>query len=127
MLKSNLSLQVLVVNKMLAANKDGGIEDGDKLIEKDEKLSKTRKTSKVQKLSKSQKSAMSKKLSKSRNLLNFDAKDNKPSFLTPKARATFNRLRLAFITALIVQYFYAKCHIWIVTHILSYSIGGVLS
>ena len=51
---------------------------------------------KSQKLSKSQKLAKSKKLLKSRFSPNFDAKNSGPSFLTPKARATFNRLRLAF-------------------------------
>ena len=99
-------LQVLVTNKMFAVNEVDGIEDGDKLIEKYGKLSKTRK------LSKSQKSANSgKKLSKSENLPNFDVKKNGPSFLIFDARTTFNRLRLAFIKAPILQYFDPKYHI----------------
>ena len=52
-----------------------------------------RKSRKLKKLSKSQKSAkLGKKLSKSGILLNFNAKDNRPSFQTPKAKANFNRL-----------------------------------
>ena len=41
MLKTIVSLQVLVANKMLAANEVDGIEGSDELIEKCEKLSKT--------------------------------------------------------------------------------------
>ena len=83
--------QVLIYNKMLVANEDGGVEDDNKSIEKCEKLSKTRK------LSKSQKSAKSgKKLSKSEILLNFDTKKNGLSFLTLNARTAFNCLQLTF-------------------------------
>ena len=58
---------------------------------------------KGKKLSKFQKPAKSgKKSSKSENLPNFDVKDNGPSFLTPKARITFNYLWLAFTKALIL-------------------------
>ena len=55
---------MLITNKMLAANKIGGVEDGDKLIKKYGKLSKTEKLFKSQKLAKSRK-----KSSKSGNLL----------------------------------------------------------
>ena len=76
---------MLVTNEILAADEIGDVEGGDKLIEK------CRKLSKIRKLSKSQKSAkLGKKLSKSGNLPNFDAKENKPSFLTSNARMAFN-------------------------------------
>ena len=82
---------------MLAANKIGGVEGGDKSIKKCGKLSK------IRKLSKSQKSAKSKKkLSKSRNLFNFDVKENGPSFLILEARMAINHLQLAFTKALIL-------------------------
>ena len=62
-----------------------------------------KKLEKLKKSSKSQKSAkLRKNLSKSGNLSSFDAKNNGPSFLTPKARAAFNRLRLTFTKALIL-------------------------
>ena len=50
MLKTIMSSQVLVVNKMLAINKINSIEGGDKLIKKCGKLSKTRKLSKSRNL-----------------------------------------------------------------------------
>ena len=53
MLKTTILLQVFVADKVLAANKVGGVKSGDKLIEKCEKLLKTGKLSKSQKLSKS--------------------------------------------------------------------------
>ena len=71
--------------------------------------------------------AKSKKLSKNGNSPNFDAKKAGPSFLTPEARAAFNRLRLAFTEAPILQHFDPKCHIRIKTDTSSYVIGGVLS
>ena len=77
--------------------------------------------------SKDQKSAKSKKPSKSRNSPNFDAKEAGPSFLTPGTRETFNRLRLAFTEAPILQHFDPECHIRIETDALGYAIGGVLS
>ena len=49
MLKTTISLQVLVVNNMLTANKVGSIEGGDKLIEKCRKLSKSQKLAKSEK------------------------------------------------------------------------------
>ena len=112
---------------MLVANEVGDIEGGDESIEKCGKLSKIGKTSKIQKFTKSQKSAKSKKLSKRANSLNFDSKDSGPSFLTPKARAAFNRLQLVFIEAPILWHFDPECHIWIETHVSGYAISRVLS
>ena len=68
---------------------------------------KLRKSSKGLKLSKSRnlkgkKLAKSKKPSKSGNSPNFDTKKADSSFLTSKARAAFNRLRLALTKALIL-------------------------
>ena len=95
-LKTIVLLQVLFANKVLATNKVGDVEGGNELIEKYRKLSKTGKLPKSQKLSKSRKSAKSKKkLSKSGNLPNFDAKENRPSFLTLNTRTAFNYLQLA--------------------------------
>ena len=113
---------MLIANELFAANEVGSFESGNESIKKYGKLLKTKK------LSKSQKSAKSRKeLLKSGNLPNFNAKENRPSFLTPDARTTFNYLRLAFTKALILQYFNLKCHIWIETDTLNYVIDGVLS
>ena len=68
-----------------------------------------------------------KNLSKSRNSPNSGATDIGPSFLTPKARSAFNRLRLAFTEASILQHFDPKYHIQIEIDALGYAIGGVLS
>ena len=105
MLKTNVSLQVLIANEIITTNEVSGIEDGDELIEKcgklskSQKLSKTRKLFKFQKLSKtgklskSQKSAKSgKKSLKNENLPNFDTKKSGASFLTSDTRTTFNHL-----------------------------------
>ena len=81
----------LKIDNDKGSNSIGGIE----ITKKSGKL-------KDQKLSKSQKSAkLGKNLSKDGNSPNFDAKDDGPSFLTSKARATFNCLWLAFTKALI--------------------------
>ena len=109
MLKTTVSSQVLVADKVLAANEVDGIEGGDELIEKCGKLSKIGKLSKSRKLSKSGKSK-SEKTSKSRNLAksrkkssksgnstNFNTTEDGPKFLTPDARTAFNHLRLTFI------------------------------
>ena len=93
---------------------------------KSRKLSKSGK-SKSEKMSKSQNLAKGKKLSKSRNLTNFDTTEVRPKFLTPNTRIAFNRLRLAFTEAPILQYFDPECHIRIETDALGYAIGGVLS
>ena len=53
--------------------------------------SKSEKTSKSQNLAKS-----GKKLLKSGNSTNFNTTEDKPKFLTPDARTTFNHLRLTF-------------------------------
>ena len=105
MLKTTVSSQVLVADKVLAANEVDGIEGGDELIEKYGKSSKTGKSSKSRK-SKSEKTFKSrnlaksgKKSSKSGNSTNFDATEDKPKFLTPDTRTAFNRLRLAFTEA----------------------------
>ena len=49
------------------------------------------------------------------------------SFLIPDAKIAFNRLRLAFIKALIFQHFDLECYIWIETYALDFAIGEVLS
>ena len=51
----------------------------------------------------------------------------KPSFLTYKAKAAFNRLQLAFSKASILQYFDLECYIWIENDALGYAIGDMLS
>ena len=126
MLKTTITSQVFIVNKMFAANEVGGIEDGDGSIEKYRKSSKTGKLSKSGNL-KGKKSAKSKKPSKSGNSPNFDAKEAGPSFLTPEARSAFNRLRLAFTEAPILRHFDPECHIRIETDASGYAIGSVLS
>ena len=83
---------MLAANNVVTANKDDIIKGGGKLIEKSIELT-IGKLLKSQKLSKSQKSAkLRKKSSKIENISNFDAKKNEQSFLTPKAKAIFNRL-----------------------------------
>ena len=90
---------------------------------KGQNLAKSRKSSK----SKKSKGEKSKKPPKSGNSPNFGVTETGPSFLTPKARIAFNRLRLAFTKAPIFWCFDPKCHIWIKTDALGYAIGGVLS
>ena len=76
----------------------------------------------------SEKSAKSgKKLSKSGNSINSDAREDRPKFLTPDARTAFNRLRLVFTEAPILQYFDLECHIQIETDALDYATDGLLS
>ena len=137
MLKTTTSSQVLAANevlgaRVLAADEVGSVgggggdesSDGSKRVEP-----KTGKSAKSRKSSKSGKSKgeKSKKPPKSGNLPNFGATESGPSFLTPKARSTFNRLRLAFTKAPILRHFDPECHIWIRTNALGYAIGGVLS
>ena len=93
MLKTTVLTQVLLANEVLTADKIGNIEGGDELIEKSGKLLKTGKLSKRLKLTKF------KKLSKNGDSPNFDVKETGLSFLTPKARTTFNRLWLTFTKA----------------------------
>ena len=111
MLKTIILSQVLIANKMLAADMVNSVEGDDESIEKCEKLSKTRKLFKSQKSSKSGKSK-SKKMSKYRNLAksgkkslksgnstNFDATEDRSKFLTLDTKTTFNCLRLTFTKA----------------------------
>ena len=111
MLKTTRSL---VVSGPEVGNTNGkvvgfGVRGGGKeLTKKSEKSWKRLKLSKLGN-SKSQNLAKSKKLSKSENLPDFDAKKADPSFLTPKARAAFYRLWLAFTEAPILWYFDLKC------------------
>ena len=83
---------------------------GSELAKKSRKLSKGQKSSKSGN-SKGKKLAKSKKPSKSENSPNFNAKKAGPNFLTPKAKAAFNRLRLAFTEAPIFRHFDPECHI----------------
>ena len=99
---------------------------GEKLAKKSAKSSKGLKLSKLGN-SKGKNLAKSKKPSKSGNSPNFDAKEVGLSFLTPKARAAFNRLRLAFTKAPILWHFDPEYHIWIETDVLGYAINGMLS
>ena len=71
-----------------------GVDGDDVEIAKKSGKLKGQKTSKSQKSSKSGKNS-----SKSGNSPNFGATESGPSFLTPEARSTFNRLRLAFTEA----------------------------
>ena len=48
-------------------------------------------------------------------------------FLTSKAKVTFTQLRIVFIKATIFQYFDPDCYIQIITKVLNYAIGIVLS
>ena len=83
MLKTTVSLQMLVANKVfvankvLAANKVGGIEGGGKLIEKYGKLLKIRKLSKL-----------NRKLSKSKNQHPTNATEER-NFLISNAKTDF--------------------------------------
>ena len=126
MLKTTLSSEVRAADEVLVANEVSSVEGGGESIEKCGKLSKTEKSSKSRN-TKDKKSAKSKKPSKSGNSPNFDVTKAGPSFLTPKARSAFNRLRLTFIKALILRHFDPECHIRIETDALSYAIGGVLT
>ena len=111
---------------MLAANKVGDVEGGNKSIEKYGKLSKGLKSSKSG-YSKGKKSVKSKKPSKNGNSPIVGSKKAGPSFLTLKIRVVFDQLRLAFIKALILQHFDLECDIQIEIDISGYAIGGMLS
>ena len=107
---------------------DGIGGDGMEHAKKSEKA-KGQKSARFQKSSESRKSKgeKSKKPPKIGNSPNFDAKDTRPSFLTPEARSAFNRLRLAFTKAPILRHFDPECHIWIETDESGYAIGDMLS
>ena len=84
--------------------------------------------SKSEKMSKSWKLAkLGKKLSKNKNLTNSNTMEDRLKFLTSNARITFNRLWLTFTEAPILWHFDLKCHIWIETDTLCYTIDRVLS
>ena len=123
---------MLAADEVLVADEIGGVEGGSELIEKCGKSSKTGKLFKSRKLfksgkSKAKKSAKSKNSSKIGNSPNFDATKAGPSFLTPKARAAFNRLRLAFTKAPILQHFGPEYHIRIKIDASGYAISGMLN
>ena len=104
MLKTTMSSQVLTANevlgtKVLAANKVGDIGGGDRSSDGLKHMEPKTGRLESQKTSKFRNLAKSKKQSKSGNSPKFNAIKAGPSFLTPKARAAFNRLRLAFIEA----------------------------
>ena len=89
---------MFIANEIFVIDEISSIKSGNESIEKYRKLLKTRKLSKSKnlkdkKLFNSQKlSKLKKKLLKNRNLSNFDAKKNGPSFLTSKAKVPFNPL-----------------------------------
>ena len=112
---------------MLAANEVGDVVGGDKSNNGSKRVEPKPEKSAKSGNSKGKKSAKSKKLSKSGNSPNFGATKPGPSFLTPKARLAFNRLRLAFTKAPILRHFDPECHIRIETDTSGYVIGGVLS
>ena len=124
-----LGTRVLVANEVRDNGGGDGSSDRLKHVKPKTERSKSQKLAKSQKSSKSGKSKgkKSKKPSKGENLPNFNAKDSRPSFLTPKARSAFNRLQLAFTKAPILQYFNPECHIWIKTDVSDFAIGGMLS
>ena len=127
-----MSSQVLAANKMLgvkvlAADEDGDVKGGDTLSDGSKHVEPKTKRSESQKTSKSQNSAKSKKQSKSGNSPKFNVTEAGLSFLIPKARAAFNRLRLAFIKAPILRHFDPECYIRIETDALGYAISIVLS
>ena len=125
-----MSPEKLTFDKLKVGNNKGDISVGSDSIKhaKKSRKSKAQKLLKSPKLSKSWKSAKSKKkLSKSWNSLNFNAKENEPSFLTPKAKMAFNYLKLAFIKALILWYFDLKYYIQIETDVSGYVMSGMLS
>ena len=104
-LKTTILSQMLSANevldaRVLAADKVDDVGgSGDRLSDRLKRVEPKTRRSESQKSSKSQKLAKSKKLSKSGNLPNFDVENSGPSFLTPKARITFNCLWLAFTKA----------------------------
>ena len=114
-------------NSRPASGRNDGNSKVDGFSDSMEHAKKSRKL-KGQKMSKSRKSAKSwKNSSKSGNLPNFGVTESGPSFLTPEARSTFNRLRLAFTKALILWHFDPQFYIRIETDALGYAINDVLS
>ena len=76
-----------------------GGDGGNELAKKSGKLSKGLKSPKSGNSKRKNLTKSGKNLSKSGNSPNFGATETGLSFLTPKARSAFNRLRLAFIKA----------------------------
>ena len=109
-------------NSKSASRKNNGIDEVNefvvggnsiKHVKKSEKLSKSRK-SKSKKMSKSRNLAKSgKKSLKKGNSTNSDTTKDGLKFQTPNTRTAFNRLRLAFTKASILQHFDLECHIQI--------------
>ena len=122
MLKTAASPERLTLEEVDDGEGSDGVDGSGVEIAKKSGKSKGQKTSKSQKLSKS-----GKNLSKSGNSPNSGIMETGPSFLTPKARSTFNCLRLAFTEAPIFRYFDPECHIQIETDALGYAISGKLS
>ena len=130
MLKRAAPLERLISEEVCDGEGDDSIYSvGGMKIAKKSKKSKSQKISKFRKSSKSGKSKVEKlkKPSKSGKSPNFDTKNSGPNFLTPKARSAFNRLQLAFIKAPILWHFDPESHIRIVTDVLGYAIGDMLS
>ena len=100
-LKTTMPPESLTSNRLEIGDGEGDVSINGDTIEFAEKSRK----SKGQNLSKSQKLTKSKKPPKNKNSPKFDTKETKPSFLTHKARAAFNRLQLVFIKALIFWHF----------------------
>ena len=122
MLKTAAPLEKSISEKVGDGEGGNGVNGGGVEIAKKSGKLKGQKTSKSQKSSKSEKN-----LSKSGNLSNFGTTESGPSFLTSEARSAFNRLRLAFTEASILQHFDPECHIRIETDASCYVIGGMLS
>ena len=118
--------------RILVADEVSDVGDGDRSSDRSKHVEpktgrlKGQKSAKSQKSSKS-KSEKSKKPLKNGNLLNFDAMEAGPSFLTSKARAAFNRLRPAFTKAPIFLHFDSEYYIWLETDASGYAISDVLS
>ena len=132
MLKTTIWSQELAANKVLgarvlAANEVDDVNGGDGSSDRLKHVEPKTTRLESQKTSKSQNLAKSKKQTKSGNSPKFDATEDGPSFLTPEARAAFNRIRLAFTKAPILWHFDPECHIWIETNASGYAIGGMLS
>ena len=139
-----MSSKVLAANKVLGAKVLAVNQAGDVGGSSDEFNNESKRVEPKTRRSENQKSANSLKSSKSRNLKskksakfkkpskignasNFNAKKAGQSFLTPKARSTFNRLWLAFTKASILHHFDPEYHIWIKTNALGYTIDDMLS
>ena len=113
--------------RVLAANEVGNVKSGDGMNDRLKRMKLKPEKSAKSGNSKGKKSAKSKKPSKSGNSPNFGTTELGASFLTPEARSAFNRLRLTFTKALILQHFNPEYHIRIETDASGYAINGMLS